>query len=509
MRVVMDRRVRATTRLGGTGAYALFVVALVLTSRAALGRNAETRAGNASNADADAAVPPTGMAASGPLLAYATPPTFASPLTACSFRTPICVHTSRDFNIAASAMLHVLDAADRIWETLTEALRFPAPDGDDANGRYAIFVVPAAGFQPHATTRLASRDVRSRFDRAAGFTVLFADGASIQAETCAVETQLARALVRAVMLRTAPATSEAIAEGQAAYVASELASCTRFGKQRDFQPILEAAAFQSHPNIGWADVHANVVHRNTYKYSTLNSPPIVVRSNPFAAGAAMAWSRIDWAHGRSPLSTVMAAWALTATITPLASARWNDEPDTFDVLRESFRGALFSDSSLDDLMQDTAIARAFAGDHDGGVHLPCSRWLDAAGRIAIDWDIPWPTRARRLLSRTPVQPTGSSYVIIRRQGAPANARLRVELEWEDHARFVWSLVKVSAAGAETGRIAIGTPERATSASITLVDMGEADHLLLVGTNAGDPAYRFDPDDDVWEPHAWLLTVASE
>jgi hypothetical protein len=34
-------------------------------------------------------------------------------------------------------------------------------------------------------------------------------------------------------------------------------------------------------------------------------------------------------------------------------------------------------------------------------------------------------------------------------------------------------------------------------------------VLLVGVNAGDPAYAFDPDEAVWEPHGWLVTLASE
>jgi hypothetical protein len=28
-------------------------------------------------------------------------------------------------------------------------------------------------------------------------------------------------------------------------------------------------------------------------------------------------------------------------------------------------------------------------------------------------------------------------------------------------------------------------------------------------NTGDPTYHFDPDDEVWEPHGWLLSLAAE
>jgi hypothetical protein len=45
--------------------------------------------------------------------------------------------------------------------------------------------------------------------------------------------------------------------------------------------------------------------------------------------------------------------------------------------------------------------------------------------------------------------------------------------------------------------------------MTLVDFDGVDRILLVGTNVGDPAYAFDPDEASWEPHSWLLTVAAE
>ena len=70
-------------------------------------------------------------------------------------------------------------------------------------------------------------------------------------------------------------------------------------------------------------------------------------------------------------------------------------------------------------------------------------------------------------------------------------------------------MKLDAAGKELGRVVVPTRERATEASFTLVDVDAADRILLVGVNAGDPSYAFDPDDAVWEPHGWLLTVAQE
>ena len=202
-------------------------------------------------------------------------------------------------------------------------------------------------------------------------------------------------------------------------------------------------------------------------------------------------------------------WALTPTQTPLGSRRWHDEPDTFDILRKSFESALFTGSTLHDLMLDFGVARAFMGSADDGLHHPESRALGDSARVTPDWDVPWPATPKRYPQRAPVAPTGASYLIVSTRGAPEHARLRVEIEWEEHALFRWAIVKLDREGRELGRLAIPTRERATSSQMSVVDLSGADRLMLVGVNVGDPAYRFDPDDAVWEPHGWLVTIAAE
>ncbi|MEA2753541.1 MAG: hypothetical protein QOI41_7684, partial [Myxococcales bacterium] len=162
-----------------------------------------------------------------------------------------------------------------------------------------------------------------------------------------------------------------------------------------------------------------------------------------------------------------------------------------------------------DLLLDTAIARAFMGSAEDGLHAVETRTFGEAARIPLDWDLPWPTQPKRVAPRTPVFPSGASYLVIRRAGAPPGARLRVEIAWEEHALFRWAFVKLDAAGRELGRVPIPTRERAVEAQMTLVDLDGVDRVMLVGMNAGDPSYRFDPDDEVWEPHAWLVTLAAE
>ncbi len=109
----------------------------------------------------------------------------------------------------------------------------------------------------------------------------------------------------------------------------------------------------------------------------------------------------------------------------------------------------------------------------------------------------------------PVYPTGASHLVIRRAGARPGARLRAEIEWEEHALFRWAFVKLDASGRELGRVVIPTKERATEARMTLVDLDGVDRVMLVGVNVGDPGYTFDPDDEVFEPHGWLVTLAED
>lgn len=442
------------------------------------------------------APPDTGVP--GPYVAYASRPVLALGTHACSLRTPVCVHASRAAKgtgaaaRAERAILDVLAASDRAWETLAGTFRLPTPDLDPDDLRYHVYLVEGASELGY--TEVVARDVRSRMDRARTFTVL---DARVRAG-CELDALAARELARAALFRVAPATAEAIARAQTTYLAQLMVPCAS-GLEAD-----AAMAFQTHPERSVCDPRSG--SDDAHADDPLALGPM---ARLFQAGAAAFWSRIDWAFGRSPFAIVMATWALSPTATEVGVRRWHDEPDAFDVLRVSFKGALSTGSTLDDLLLDTAVARAFMGSADDGLHQVETRTLGDAARVTIDWDLPWPTKPKRIAPRAPVFPTGSSYLVIRHQGAPPGARLRVEIAWEEHALFRWTMVKLDPRGRELGRVGIPARERATEAQMTLVDLEQVDRILLVGTNVGDPAYRFDPDDEVWEPHGWLVTLASE
>ena len=410
---------------------------------------------------------------------------------ACDLTLPICVWAAP----TATNVSSVLAAAAAAWRALVHTLGFPAPDLSLETGAWDVLVVrDALAPGEESATRVEWRDTRSTYDRAQGFTLV---DASLRAG-CRLDAALARALADAIRLRVAPAIDRASALAQTTYLAELVAPC-RVALSAD-----AAHAFQSRPAECIADAR---VDGAPHAVDELTAPSHAARL--FSAGSAAFYARTEWAYARRPGSLVWSTWALTPTQTPLGSRRWHDEPDTFDILRKSFESALFTGSTLHDLMLDFGVARAFMGSADDGLHHPESRALGDSARVTPDWDVPWPATPKRYPQRAPVAPTGASYLIVSTRGAPEHARLRVEIEWEEHALFRWAIVKLDREGRELGRLAIPTRERATSSQMSVVDLSGADRLMLVGVNVGDPAYRFDPDDAVWEPHGWLVTIAAE
>ena len=416
--------------------------------------------------------------APGPVVAYADRPAIPGDLPACSPRVPVCVHPAGASD--GPRALATLAAFERTWATLTGALEVPPPEVDPLTLAYDVFLAD------RDATLLEARDVRSHVDRGRAFSLVDRHAG------CALDLAAATAVARASLLGVAPATEEATAIAQSTYLATLAVPCAL--------PLLadDVAVFQRNAARTFVDAHVDEI-----AVAGGWDDPVNAR---FARGASTFWARLDWAFGRSPGRIVTAAWALHPTMTPVGADRWWNEPDTFDVLRVTFKGAFTAISTVDDLLLDFGVARAFFGTAADDLHAPELRTLGEAARVPLDWDIPWPERPRSLAQKTPVAPLGASYLSIQ---ARADKRLRVEIEWEEHALFRWAFVKVDRAGREMGRVPIPIRERATEARMTLVDLAGVDHVLLVGVNVGDPAYAFDPDDGVWEPHGWVVTLAEE
>ncbi len=401
-----------------------------------------------------------------------------APYRACSFSDSLCVHGAE-----REAVLRVLHVAEGALFGITRGLRLPPPDPGYDSGAFDIYLSDAT--RDDWETSFDERKLESATDRASSYARI--DGRL--RSSCAIDFAVTNALLRGSLFRAAPATDEATSLAEVTSLAALLVPCALDRIAQD------VAAFQDAPSRPISD------------HISGEGESAQVRSA--ARGASLFYSWLDWSYAREPGAMALGLWALRPTFTPFGSASFVGKPDAFDVLRESFKNALFSDSTVDDLYLDFAVSRAFIGSADDGQHFPESRTFGEAGKLHHDWDIDWPSKARRLAPRTPLLPTGSSTIAIRTAGAPTNASLRVEAEWEQHAKMKWSVVRVDAGGKELGRIDLRSPDRATNAQASVVDLRGTDHVLIVGVNTGDFAHPFDPDDREPEPHSWLVTVAAE
>jgi hypothetical protein len=445
------------------------------------GAYADADAGDADDAGAPVVGEPTG-----PLIVFVAPPALGAETRTCSFRRPLCIHASARAD--AAGVLRVLASAERAWDAASWGLALPLPDTDLSTGTFDVYLVEGADSVPEgAKAELAGRDPLSSFDRGNAFIRV-----ASTLDGCALDTAMARETVRAILWRTAPATDPVTARAETSYLARLMVPCAS-----DAPGGVDA--FQSHPE------------------GSLYGPPdeaslataSAASADAYGAGASLFYWWLDYSFGNAPGSVVRALWALAPTLTPGSASRWAGRPDGLDVLTASFKGALNSGSTMDDLLLDFAVARAFVGDSSDKDHMPETRALGAAARPRNDWTIEWPKVPRKLASSRGVAPTGAAYVEVECRGAPKGARLRFEAEWEEHAKMRWAAVEIDDAGHERSSVAITGPDRGTAAQGTVVDLDGVARVLFVGTNTGDPLTPFDLNDASPEPHGFLVSVASE
>ena len=456
-----------------------------------LGLSALLSSGTAEAEESTYEPPPRASnARTGDFIDYEPRPVLPRELRACSFRHPLCVHEAGGVHEVGvkgtpgregQAALAWLQAADRAWDTATGALRLPPPDPSLTTRALDLYIVDAR--DPTFTrTLLDRRDLVGGFDRASAFALV-----GPGARGCALDHAAARVIARAILFRVAPASDAGSALAESAALASLIAPCV--GAQD-----AEVSFFQTHPEVGLAD-------RLAPPGETFPEPALATAregqhqtaGEAYATGASLFYDWLDESFGGYPGATVEALWALRPTVTPFPAERWHNEPDGFDVLRTSFKSALTTGSTVDDLWLDFAVARAFFPG------LP----------VREEWSIDWPSKPRTLLSGVGIAPTGAAYVGIDLAGRPRGARLRFEAHWEEHARILWALIRVDANGHELSRVAVPGPDRGTDAQTTLVDLDGVARVLVVGSSAGDPLVTFDPDDYLWEPHGWAISLAAE
>ena len=95
--------------------------------------------------------------------------------------------------------------------------------------------------------------------------------------------------------------------------------------------------------------------------------------------------------------------AVAAQRTPAGAWEWSNEPDIFDALRARMKARA---GTLDELLLDFAVARAFVGSRSDGRTSPTSRASATLGRVRFEWAVPFavapaPPRARAPRSSPP------------------------------------------------------------------------------------------------------------
>lgn len=397
---------------------------------------------------------------------------------ACSFREPVCVHAQGGTSDAL--VLETLEELERARTTLVRALGLPAPLGDGSLGGtsafdvYLVDGVPGAMDVTSAVITERDEPVIGELDRASAFALL-----DRHVTGCARRNLVTRAVASAIGYGIDAAEDASIRESRAAYLAELVAPCDEVTR-----PLVDD--FQRHPE------------RAVFGHA---SP---------TTGLLFPWY-LDTSLGAGHPGVL--PYALTATSrqrTPSGSFTFLDEPDIFD----SLRGALFTKSppqKLSDVLLDFAVARAFVGDRDDGMHLPETRWTGKSGRVRFEWSVPFTSLPRSLAPRSPIAPTGASYLWVDLQGAPKGSRVTFRAEWEPPVLFRWAIVRVNRDGTEASRVTVTGQDGTTVAERVIEGIDDLAGLLIVGTNTGDVGLQrpFDPDEQPAEPHGYVVTLWRE
>ena len=374
---------------------------------------------------------------------------------ACSFAAPVCVRAVGD--VSPKLVVRTIEAAERAVATL-DALGLPRPLG--------VFDLYLDGDRDADDLRLAidvsDLDLRP-FDRAAAFAV--APAGPRWTRGCAVE----GAVARAVGVGAAMGIDAAMERGAASAFASYVQRLARACPNDELEGV---DAYQVAPERGLFPGDAAV-----------------------ADGAQLFAGYLDDAFGHGGPGAVMAGLLTVASQrTPPGRFSFDNEPDLFDALRQNLR---LRGSTLDGALLDFAIARAFVGSRDDGLHLEDAARYGDLGRVRVEWSTAFSSLPRRFAPANPIEPTGATYFWIDLADAPKAAELTFVADWEAGVLFRWALVKIDAKGGEVGRAELAGVNGDVRAEKTIVDLTNLAGILVVGVNAGsiDRSHPFDPDDE--------------
>jgi hypothetical protein len=398
--------------------------------------------------------------------------------SACSDRFPLCVHAA-DESVSAATVLEALASLEVAFERLVLALRLPAPLGDRGEGgsdALDFYLLPPDTASPaHERVHVAASGAGASastagFDRAAAFCSAMADGRAL------LDRASTLCLGEAIALRLDPAETPHARRGFATALWWTIAAPT----SADFEAI---QAVQSSPQRALATSELG----------------------PTSEGSALLFTFLDEKLGASDPGTLSASlFSASGQRLGRDATSWQNEPDTFDVLRHTLEE---SRPRVASLLGDLAVARGFVGKPDDSGALAELGWSGSFGTPSYDWVLPFASLPRRV-RLTPVEPTGAALVWVDLTGAPPGVPLGFQAEWEPPAQFQWVLVRIGADGRELGRLEVPFQQKETSVEARLVEMGDAKGVLIAGAHLEevDGDHPFDPDVAPFEPHGAMVYV---
>jgi hypothetical protein len=390
----------------------------------------------------------------------------------CSFTRPVCVHAT---SAALEALLpEALLAFEQAYERTVLSLRLPAPLADaNAGGSDALdwylTTTPGESVVVEDALLPGRMDAAPVFCRSGA-----ASGALLEREAALC---VGEALASTLDAGESPGARHAFA--------LELWWITGKKTSLDVQIIDDAQRRPSGPLAVDAEPESNAVGRFAMLLDMLET------SRSAAAPGVLSASMLSAAGSR----------------TPAHSPTFNNEPDVFDVLRHSVEEEL---PRYADLMVDFALRRALAGDRDDGTRLPNLAFAGSFARPHFDWVIPFSSLPRRVLSGTPVAPSGAQLIWLELDDAPIGAAIGFRAEWEAPVAFQWRILAVDREGRDVRRIDVPFQESAQSADARVLRLDSVKALIIAGVNLGgvDLAHPFDPDIRPFEPSACTVYLVS-
>ena len=387
---------------------------------------------------------------------------------ACSLREPVCVHVAAG-RVAPVLVHQYLAALESARRQLVDTLALPAPLPD-----YGLGDTTALDLYLYADT---SEDLEVLRDPALDARDHVSAHCRARARASGARRQAALCVAEASLLGLDAAEGDGVRRSVAAALWRLLGT-----------PSADDAAaiddFQANPQLS----------------------PLTRERARTSDGASLFVEYIDRQLGSgSPGLLPASIFLIGDGETPKDRARWHNEPDFADVLRQAFP----SPEAFSDFALNFAVARAFVGSRDDGQRWPELLWSGGAGRVRFDWSVPSSTLPRRVAPLRPLEPLGAAYVWVDLDRVALNAALGFRAEWEAPVIFRFSVLALDASGQLLKRYDLPYIENATQVERSIVDYQGAHSLLVVGTNLGgvDLAHPFDPDQEPWEPHGFTVYLA--